>query len=159
MLHRRRRSEQGPFPAYVLKQGQGLDEAQLAVALRETTIFVSSVFTQHRLRKGCPCQDLLQPCGHEEAVDSSLEIFNLQSFILVLVLPDDDIARSFKPNTLNVRWTLTRQCNMRFLLNCSGPFTRSAVTVDGDQADRDLNSLLFFVTVHCSAARRWFSMA
>ena len=87
VLHRRRRSEQGPFPAHVLKRGHGLDEAQLAVALRETTIFVSSVFTQHRLRKGCPCQDLLQPCGHEEAVDSSLEIFNLQSFILALALP------------------------------------------------------------------------
>ena len=73
----------------------------------------SGVFTQHRLRKGCPCQDLLQPCGHEEAVDLSLEIFNLQSFILALVLPDDDIARS-------------------------------AVTVEGDRADRDLGSLRFF---------------
>ena len=46
------------------------------------------------LRKGCPCQDLLQPCGHEETVDSSLEIFSLQSFILVSALPDDDIAKS-----------------------------------------------------------------
>ena len=69
----------------------------------------SSVFT-HRLRKGCPCQDLLQPCGHKETVDSSLEIFSLQSFILALVLLDDDIARS-------------------------------AVTVEGDRADRDLSSL------------------
>ena len=41
-----------------------------------------------------PCQDLLQPCGHKTAVDSSLEIFNLQNFILALVLPDDDIAKS-----------------------------------------------------------------
>ena len=54
----------------------------------------SSVFTQHHLSKGCPCQDFLQPCGHEEAVDSSLVVFNLQSFILALMLPDDDIARS-----------------------------------------------------------------
>ena len=74
-------------------------------------------------------------------------------FILALVFPDDDIARNFKPNTLNVRWTLTRQCDMRFLLNCSGPFTRSAVTVEGDRADRDLGSLHFFVTVHCSFPR------
>ena len=33
------RSDQGPFPAYVLKHDQGLDEAQSAVALRETIIF------------------------------------------------------------------------------------------------------------------------
>ena len=32
--------------------------------------------------------------GTRRAVDSSLEIFSLQSFILVLVLPDDDIAKS-----------------------------------------------------------------
>ena len=70
-----------------------------------------------------------------------------------MVLPDDDIARSFKPNTLSVRWTLARPCDMRFLLNCSGPFTRSAVTVEGDQADRDLGSLRFFVAVHCSFAK------
>ena len=42
----------------------------------------------------------------------------MQSFNLALVLPNDGIARSFKPNTLNVRWTLTRQCEMRFLLDC-----------------------------------------
>ena len=30
---------------------------------------------------------------------------------------------------------------------------RSAVTVEGDRTNRDLSSLLFFVTVHCSAAR------
>ena len=54
----------------------------------------SSVFTQHHLSKGCPCQDFFQPCGHEETVDSSLEIFKLQSFILALELLDDDIARS-----------------------------------------------------------------
>ena len=54
----------------------------------------SSVFTQYRPRKGCPCQDLLQPCWHKEAVDSSLENFNLQNFILALVLTDDDIVKS-----------------------------------------------------------------
>ena len=37
---------------------------------------------------------------------------------------------------------------MRFLLNCSRPFTRSAVTVEGDRADRDLDNLRF----HCSFA-------
>ena len=58
-----------------------------------------------------------------KAVDSSLETFNLQSFILALVLPDDDIARS-------------------------------AVTVEGDRADRDLGSLRFFVTVLFCQGRR-----
>ena len=50
------------------------------------------------------------PCVHKEAIDLSLEIYNLQSFILELALPDDDIAKS-------------------------------AVTVEGDRADRDLGSL------------------
>ena len=138
MLHRRRRSEQGPFPAYVLKQGQGLDEAQLAVALRETTIFVSSVFTQHRLRKGCPCQDLLQPCGHEEAVDSSLEIFNLQSFILALALPGDGHCEELQAKHNEVSaGLLYASTGMRFLLercggwNCDGalaPFLRAQLS-------------------------------
>ena len=81
----------------------------------------SGVFTQQRLRKGCPCQDLFHPCGHEEIVDSSLGIFNLQSFLLASVLPDDDIAKS-------------------------------AVTVENDRS-RDLGSLRFSVTAHCSFAK------
>ena len=85
----------------------GLDEAQLAVALRETTIFVSSVFTHVDLegdnivfaRVGL-VKISLQPCGHEEAVDSSLKIFNLQSFILALALPGDGHCEELRPNTL-----------------------------------------------------------
>ena len=38
-------------------------------------------------------------------------------------------------------------------LDCSGPFTTSAVTVEGDRTDRELDSLHFFVTVHCSFAK------
>ena len=59
----------------------------------ETTIF-GPESSRNIVFANCPCQDLLQPCGHEEAVDLSLKIFNLQNFILALVLPDDDIARS-----------------------------------------------------------------
>ena len=47
---------------------------------------------------------------------------HLCKFILALVLPDDDIAKS-------------------------------AVTVEGDRADRHLNSLRFFVAVHYSFAK------
>ena len=66
------------------------------MALRETTIFVSSVFTHMDLEgdnivfaKVGLVKISFQLCGHEEAVDSSLEIFNLQSFILALALPGD----------------------------------------------------------------------
>ena len=142
-----------PFPAYVLKRCQGLDEAQLAVALHETTVFgpVSSrniVFARVVLVK------ISSNRVSTRRLSTHLWRFSTcKIFILALVFPDDDIARNFKPNTLNVRWTLTRQCDMPFLLNCSGPFTRSAVTVEGDRADRDLGSLLFFVAVHCSLAK------
>ena len=143
------------------EQGHGLDEAQLAVAHRKTTIFVSSVFTQHRLGKGCPCQDLLQPCGHEEAVDSSLEIFNLQSFTLALALQATDTVRSFKPNTLSVRWALARQCDMRFLLEllgtvheeCSNCRGRSGSLFEIMQIVTSAVCVFFFLAVHCSIAK------
>ena len=67
------------------------------MVLRETTIFVPSVFTHMDLEgdnivfaRVSLVKISFQPCGHEEAVDdSSLEIFNLQSFILALALPGD----------------------------------------------------------------------
>ena len=58
-----------------------------------------------------------QPCGHEEAVDSSLEIFNLQSFILALALPGDGHCEELQAKHI--------ECP---------PFTRSAVSVEGDRA-------------------------
>ena len=79
------------------KLGQSEQTSEVAaVALRETTIFVSSVFTRMDLEgdnivfaKVGLVKISFQPCGHEEVVDSSLEIFNLQSFILALALPGD----------------------------------------------------------------------
>ena len=104
----------------------GLDEAQLSVALRETTIFVSSVFTHMDLegdhivfaRVGL-VKISLQQCGHQETVDSSLEIF--KSFILAFALPGDGHCEEHQAKHIGVSAGLLHaSAGMRFLLELLG---------------------------------------
>ena len=71
----------------------------------------SSVFTQNRPRKGVLVKISSNRVGTRKP-STHLWIYNLQNFILALVLLDDDIARYFKPNTLCIRWTLAHQCEL-----------------------------------------------
>ena len=99
------------------------------------TVSVLVTKRQHRLCQGWPCHVSLQPCKHEEGVDSSLEFFNLQIHSTALSLPGDGHCEELQAKHIECQTgsgTPVLACVS--CLNFSGPFTRSAVTVEGDRA-------------------------
>ena len=70
-----------------------------------------------------------------------------------------DIARSFRPNTLSVRWAPARQCGMRFLLELLGTVHEKCGNCRGRSGSLSeivqivTSAVCVFVAVHCSVAK------
>ena len=73
-----------------------------------------------------------------------------------------DIARSFRPNTLSVRWAPARQCGVRFLLEYLETVHEKCGNCRGRSSSLDeimqivTSAVCIFVAVHCSVARTTF---